>query len=165
MGVPITLEMLKRSQRPSNDDLFCYFYDRTTEAECKSALAVESTGCCVTKIEYAQSRRSGECLDLLCSKNSYMKRLHLIHEFIQNKQGTADDGPNSKEFMVTENNVIFDTPQKPTKLFQFETPDNSNQELSQFKDKFLFLSPATQKFHNNIEKATKLPELSTIHGN
>ncbi len=27
MGVPITWEILNRSQRPSNDDLFPYFYD------------------------------------------------------------------------------------------------------------------------------------------
>jgi hypothetical protein len=45
MGRPITWEILKGSQRPSNDGLFPYFYDKTTEAEYKSALAVESTGC------------------------------------------------------------------------------------------------------------------------
>jgi hypothetical protein len=55
MGVPISGEVLTRSQRPSNDDLFSYFYDGTTMDEYKSALAVESTGCCVTKIEYAKS--------------------------------------------------------------------------------------------------------------
>jgi hypothetical protein len=56
MGVPITWEILNRSQRPSNDDSLPYFYDRTTEDEYKSALAVESMGCCVTKTEYAQSK-------------------------------------------------------------------------------------------------------------
>jgi hypothetical protein len=55
MGVPILKEILNRCQRPSNEDSFPYFYDGTTMDEYKSALAVESTGCCVTKIEYAQS--------------------------------------------------------------------------------------------------------------
>jgi hypothetical protein len=55
MGVPITWKILKRSQRPSTNNLFPYFYDRTTEDEYKGVLAVESTGCCATKIEYAQS--------------------------------------------------------------------------------------------------------------
>ncbi len=66
----------------------------------------------------------------------------MMYEFIQNKQGAADISPLSKDFMVAENNVILNTPKKPNKLFQFETPDTSNQELSQFKDTILFLSPA-----------------------
>jgi hypothetical protein len=64
-----------------------------------------------------------------------------------------------KIMMVAENNVILDTPQKPKTTFQFETPDTSHQSLRQFKDTFLFLSPATQKFHDSIEKATKLSEV------
>ncbi len=55
MGVSTTWEIIKRSQRQSNHDLFPYYYDRITEDEYKSALAVESMGCCVAKIEYAQS--------------------------------------------------------------------------------------------------------------
>ncbi len=74
------------------------------------------------------------------------------------EQGAADDVPNSEDFMVAENNMILDTLHKTTNLFQFETPDNSNQELSWFKDTFTFLSPATRKFHDSIEKATKLSE-------
>ncbi len=54
MDVPISREILNRSWRPSNDDLFPYFYDGTTMDDYKSALAVESMGCSVTKIEYAQ---------------------------------------------------------------------------------------------------------------
>ena len=53
MGVPLMCEILNSSQRPSNDNLFPYFYSRTTEDEYKSALAVESKGCCVTKIDHA----------------------------------------------------------------------------------------------------------------
>jgi hypothetical protein len=33
-----------------------YFYYRTTEDEYQSALSIESTSCCVTMIEYAQSK-------------------------------------------------------------------------------------------------------------
>jgi hypothetical protein len=55
MGVHITWKILNRSCRPRNDDSFLYFYDGTTEDKYKRALAVESTGCCVTNIEYAQS--------------------------------------------------------------------------------------------------------------
>ncbi len=55
MGAPIFQEIITRCRRPSNDDVFPYFYDGTTMDEYKSALAVESMGCCVTKIEYAQS--------------------------------------------------------------------------------------------------------------
>jgi hypothetical protein len=54
-GVPIMWEILKSSQIPNNDDLFPYFYDRTTEDEYKTVLVVESMGCCVANIEYAQS--------------------------------------------------------------------------------------------------------------
>ncbi len=54
MGVPISREILNRSQRPSNDDSFPYFHDGTTMDDYKSALAVESMGCCVIKVEYAQ---------------------------------------------------------------------------------------------------------------
>jgi hypothetical protein len=37
--------------------------------------------------------------------------------------------------------------------------------LSQFKDTGLFLSPATHKFHDSIEKATKLSEVVYNSGN
>jgi hypothetical protein len=43
--------------------------------EYKSALAVESTGCCVTKVEHAQSNgieKSCKCLDLIYSMKSFI---------------------------------------------------------------------------------------------
>jgi hypothetical protein len=68
MGVPILREILTRCQRPSNAELFPYFYDRTTRDKYNSALAVESTGCCVTKFEYAKlsgiEKKYGKFLDL-----------------------------------------------------------------------------------------------------
>ncbi len=53
----------------------------------------------------------------------------------------------------------METPQKPTKKILFETPDPLHQSLSQLKDTGLFLFPATEKFHESIEKATKLSEV------
>ena len=55
MGVPISKEILTRSWRPFSDDLFPYFYDGTTMDNYHSALAVERTGCCVTKMEHANT--------------------------------------------------------------------------------------------------------------
>jgi hypothetical protein len=50
MGVPISREILTRSKRLFDDDSFPYFYDRTTVDNYKSVLGVESTGCCVTRL-------------------------------------------------------------------------------------------------------------------
>ena len=64
MGVPIQLDVLERSRKPSNDDLYPYFYDRrtsisllniqTTNVDYEFALQIERGGCCVTTIDYAQ---------------------------------------------------------------------------------------------------------------
>ncbi len=96
--------------------------------------------------------------------NLYITWIQIINEYICKEQGTDDDGPNLKKIMIAEDNVILDTPQKPKKLFQFETPDTNNQDLSWFKDTFLCLSPATQKFHDIIERQPNCQKLSTIHG-
>ncbi len=75
MGVPILRDILTRCQRRSNAELFPYFYDRTTMDEYNSALAVESTGCCVTKFEYAKLsgiEKNGKFLDLTLSENSFI---------------------------------------------------------------------------------------------
>ena len=68
MGVPIQLDVLERSRKPSKDDLFPYFYDRiitnlllniqTTNEDYERALQIERAGCCVTTIEYAQHETS-----------------------------------------------------------------------------------------------------------
>jgi hypothetical protein len=50
------------------------------------------------------------------------------------------------------------TPETPEKVL-FETPDPSQQSVSWFKDTGLFLSPATTKNQEIIEKATKLTEV------
>jgi hypothetical protein len=60
LGVPISMEILTSSQRPFSDDLFSYFYDRTTMDTYQSALAIERMGSCVTKMEYANLTGSGK---------------------------------------------------------------------------------------------------------
>ncbi len=70
LGVPILTEMLTRCCQPFSDDLFPYFYDRMTMDDYQSALALERTGCCVTKMEYANSTAFGK---------KHCKFLYLIH--------------------------------------------------------------------------------------
>ncbi len=164
MGVPITWEILNSSQWPSNDDLFPYFYDGTTENEYKRALAVESTGLLCDKDLICTIKRywkkNDMCLDLFCSNNSYITWICIINEFIYKEQGTNDDGHMFPKFWWFQRIMWFwIPPQKQKTMFQFETPDTSHQSMSQFKDTFLFLSPATQKFHDSIEKATKMSEI------
>ncbi len=60
---------------------------------------------------------------------------------------------------LADDNVILDSPQKPQKKLLFETHDPLQQSVSQFKDTGLFLSPATKKIQESIEKATKLTEV------
>ena len=60
LGVPILTEMLTRCCQPFSDDLFPYFYDRMTMDDYQSALALERTGCCVTKMDYANSTAFGK---------------------------------------------------------------------------------------------------------
>jgi hypothetical protein len=68
MGVPIQLDVLETSRKPSNDDLYPYFYDRrtsnlllniqTTNDDYELALQIERGGCCVTTIDYAKHQTS-----------------------------------------------------------------------------------------------------------
>jgi hypothetical protein len=60
VGVPISTEILTRCRRPFSVDLFPYFYDGTTMVDYQSALALERTGCCMTKMEYANSTAFGK---------------------------------------------------------------------------------------------------------
>jgi hypothetical protein len=50
-------------------------------------------------------------------------------------------------------------PRNPRNKKLFETPDPLQHSMSQFKDMGLFLLPATNKFQERIEKATKLTEM------
>ncbi len=89
----------------------------------------------------------------------FIKWIRIINEFVENNQGTDDVGHTFNILKVAEKNVVLETPQKPPKKLLFETSDPLQQSLSWFKDTHLFISPATQKFHDSIEKATKLLEL------
>jgi hypothetical protein len=90
--------------------------------------------------------------------NSFITWICIINEFVWNKKGTDDFGHTSNILKIAENNVILNMPQKPKTKLLFETPDTL-QSLRWFKDTDLFLSPATQKFHDSIENATKLSEV------
>ncbi len=59
LGVPISTEILTRCRQPFSDDLFPYFCDGATMDNYQSALALERTDCCVTKMEYANSTAFG----------------------------------------------------------------------------------------------------------
>ncbi len=126
MGVPISTEILTRSWRPFYDDLFPYFYDRTTLDDYQSALALERTGCCVTKMEYANL--DGIRKNIVSFLILFIQWIHLIHdlfiawihiinEFIENNQGTDDVSHTSNILKEAENNVILETPQKPKKNY------------------------------------------------
>jgi hypothetical protein len=85
--------------------------------------------------------------------------VRLINEFFESNQGLDDVSPTSNLLKLADNNVILDSPQKPQKNLLFETPDPLQQSVSQFKDTGLFLSPATKKIQESIEKATTLTEV------
>ncbi len=65
---------------------------------------------------------------------------------------------NLEQSMIADNDVIFDTPKKQTESSQYKTPEQNYQEISQLKDTFRFLSPATKSLHDSIEKANKSSE-------
>jgi hypothetical protein len=56
-GVPINQRILDRVRKPSDDDMFPYFYYRqpneTTAKDYNNAIWIERRKCCVTNIEYA----------------------------------------------------------------------------------------------------------------
>jgi hypothetical protein len=82
----------------------------------------------------------------------------LINEFFESNQGLDNVSPTSNLYKFADNNVIFYSPQKPQKKILFQTPDPLQHSMSRFKDTGLFLSPATTKIQESIEKATKLTE-------
>ncbi len=80
IGVPISTEILPRSWRPFSDDLFPYYYDRTTMDNYQSALAFERTGCCVTKMEYASL--NGIEKNIVSFLILFIQWIHLWHDFV-----------------------------------------------------------------------------------
>jgi hypothetical protein len=125
LGAPISTEILTRCRRPFSDDLFpYYFYDRTTMDDYQNAVALERMGCCVTKMEYANSAAFGKKLLVSLSYsfnefNYYMilclTCVHLINEFFESNPGLDDVSPTSNLLKLADNNVILDSPQKPPK--------------------------------------------------
>ncbi len=78
MGVPISTEILTRCWQPFSDGLFPYFYDRTTMDDYQSALALERTGCCVTKMEYANGNGIGK--NVVSFLILFIQWIHLLHD-------------------------------------------------------------------------------------
>jgi hypothetical protein len=83
----------------------------------------------------------------------------LINEFFESNQGLDNVSSTSNLWKSADNNVVFDSPQKPQKKILFKTPNPLQHSVSRFKDTGLFLSPATKKIQKSIEKATKLTEV------
>jgi hypothetical protein len=65
--------------------------------------------------------------------------------------GKMNDFVNLECEMILGNDVIFDTPKKQTESSQYQTPERNYQEISQLKETFRFLSPATK-----IKKANRI---------
>jgi hypothetical protein len=55
------------------------------------------------------------------------------------------------------NDINFHTPRQ-NESSQYKTPERNFQEISQLKDSYRFLSPATKSLHESIEKASKESE-------
>jgi hypothetical protein len=60
MGVPVSTEILDTCRSHLSQYLFLYLYDKPMMEDYKSALAIERTGCCVTKMEYATATDIGK---------------------------------------------------------------------------------------------------------
>ncbi len=80
LGVPISTEILTRCCQPFSDDLFAYFYDGTTMDDYQSALALERTGCCVTKMEYANLTAFGK--NTVSFFILFIQWIQLLHDFV-----------------------------------------------------------------------------------
>ncbi len=84
-------EILTRSRKPSDDNVFPYLYEGTNEENYQVAVSVEETNCCVNFSEFSTSKENihDDTTDLLTC------------EF------TADDIDDA-------NNLILHSPPKPT---------------------------------------------------
>ncbi len=82
--------------------------------------------------------------------------IHFVHEFVENIQETNDVTSQSKSLNDADKYVVLETPQKDQKIKRFKNSHPLQHSQSQLKDTGLFLSPATGKFHESIDKATKL---------
>jgi hypothetical protein len=59
MGVPVSTKILDSCRSNLSQKQFPYLYDMTRMEDYNSALAIERTGCCVTKMEYATATDIG----------------------------------------------------------------------------------------------------------
>ena len=75
MGVPVSTEILDTCRSHFSQYLFPYLWDRTRMEDYKSALAIERTGCCVTKMEYATATDIGK--NIVSFSISFFNLIHL----------------------------------------------------------------------------------------
>ncbi len=59
MGVPVSTNILDSCRSNLSQKQFPYLYDMTRMEDYNSALAIERTGCCATKMEYATATDIG----------------------------------------------------------------------------------------------------------
>jgi hypothetical protein len=76
----------------------------------------------------------------------------LINESLESNRGLDDVSPTSNLLKLADNNGFLDSPQKSLKKILFETPDPLQQSVSRFKDRGLFLAPATKKFRRVLKR-------------
>ncbi len=81
---------------------------------------------------------------LIHSINSIITWFRVFYVFnkwiLESNQGLGNVSPTSTILKLADNNVIFDSPQKPQKKILFETSDPLQHSVSRFKDTGLFLS-------------------------
>jgi hypothetical protein len=82
--------------------------------------------------------------------------IHFLLDFAENIQETNDVSSKSNSLNVTDTNAVLETPQKDQKKTTFQKSHPLQESQSQLKVTGLFLSPATEKYHKSIDKATKL---------
>ncbi len=124
LGVPISTEILTRCCQPFSDDLFPYFYDGMTMDDCQSTLALERTGCCVTKMEYANLAAFGKIIvSLSYSFNEFnyfmiscLTCVCLINKFFESNQGLDHVSPTSNLLKLADIMLFWIHPRNPPKI-------------------------------------------------
>jgi hypothetical protein len=78
--------------------------------------------------------------------------VRLINDFFESNQQLDNVSPTSNLLKLADNNVIFDSPQKPQKKNLFETPDSLQHSVSQFKDTGYFYHQQQKKFRRVLKR-------------
>jgi len=144
MGVPVTEDIVCRAQRPSVDDFFPYLFDGTTIEDYNKAKFIEQNNNCITVREWHErvvTDAAAQMPDTTNTNSDFVSPVELL-------TGSADDFFSDDILGEAED----DTPMKK-KLFEYETPSKTSNELLQFQNTQTFLSPTTKELQKSIEKA------------